>query len=122
MTDFINKPRGEQIADYMADLSLCVWESMRGFFLAKKILLCPPDTCAGDDGRIMLSWSMGPHYLECEILPAGYVEYFYFNADTDGVWGDTCTHGTPFTDEVFDHLEHFAVTSAQPWGDAQEMP
>ena len=87
-----------------------VWEMMREEFITNQMLLRVPDACGGDDGRLMFTWSLGPHYLEYEFLPDGVVEYFYRNRETEDLFGEDLTWKNPLSDDALSYLSLFVVT------------
>lgn len=56
-----------------------------------------PDCCPTDGKReefhIMFTWNKNEHYLECEIMNRGLVEFFYRNRLTKEVWGCDTDYG-----------------------------
>ena len=65
-----------------------------------------PDVCPGER-NVMFTWDLGPHHLECEILPEGEVEWFYLNHETDETWDCEATVENAITEGVIEKLQIF---------------
>ena len=48
---------------------------------------CCPNNGSQGDFHIMFTWDKEEHYLECEIMNSGLVEFFYRNRLTKESWG-----------------------------------
>lgn len=48
---------------------------------------CCPNNGSQGDFHIMFTWDKKEHYLECEIMNSGLIEFFYRNRLTKEVWG-----------------------------------
>jgi hypothetical protein len=50
--------------------------------------LMTPSASPGENASLMFVWSKGEHYLECEMVVSGEVEFFYRNRRTRATWGE----------------------------------
>lgn len=85
-----------------------VWADLREYFLSKGLCLEVPDACPGQRDNFMYTWSKAEHYLECEILGSGEVEFFYRNRNSGEVWGEDTTLEQEFSTTVLDKAALFA--------------
>jgi len=68
-----------------------------------------PDCCpsSGNEGdfHITFTWNKDNHYLECEVMANGTLEFFYRNHLTKEVWGkDYHITDEHFPDSVYDEV------------------
>jgi hypothetical protein len=71
-----------------------------------------PDACVGPDGKLLYSWSTGPHYLELEIIPQAAAEFFYQNDLTGELWDYDYIVGNKLPESAIAKLRIFTAENA----------
>lgn len=111
MIEYLNSLREEAItinkSDQIVDVAYNSLQKLCGTLMSQNKVLEIPDCCPNTgtewDFHIMFTWNKDEHYMECEVLVDGTLEFFYRNRLTNEVWGeDHSITEDYFPDSVYD--------------------